>query len=127
MSERTFTTKHTIRAEPIAFSISGDWRKGSGQEGQWTERFSCLDDAPAGMLDLMLSGVKTDSLGRRVHSLPSLLRFLGGVVVPEDEERLGRLIDDKDRIVDIETLGDIVMWLGEEYGSGSSGNRPTTG
>lgn len=46
--------------------------------------------------------------------------FFSETLLPESYERFDALIKDPDKIVTVETLGEIVGWLVQEYG-----NRPT--
>lgn len=122
---RSFTTR---KREPTAvtFEVGGDrripLRRGDTETATWAETFTTLDEPPAAVLDNLIAGISTDERGNRTYSAPSLIRFVAGVLVPEDEERWWALVNDKDRLLDLQTLGDIVIWLSEALT-----DRPTIG
>jgi hypothetical protein len=49
--------------------------------------------------------------------------FFEKVLVDESLERFNALVEDKERIVTMETLGDVISWLVEEY-SGRPNQQP---
>lgn len=79
----------------------------------FAETFTCVPVAPAGVLDDLAACVRVDARGRQIYDAPSLIRFLRGVVIDGDEDRLVELCHDKGRVVQIEDLGETVMWLSE--------------
>jgi hypothetical protein len=97
--------------EPVTFDLSGGPPL-SAEE--WEETFTCLPVAPAGVLDDFVNIVSIDARGNRVYDAPSLLNFLKGVLVDEDVDRLNALVHDKRRVVELATLGEVVMWLSQE-------------
>lgn len=114
----TTTDPEAEPAEPVTFDLSG----GPPLSKQpWTETFTCVTVAPAGVLDDFVSVATVDARGNRVWNAPSLLRFLKGVLVDEDVVRLDQLVHDKERIVPLDTLGEVVLWLSQELLG-----RPTT-
>lgn len=117
---RTFTSLASVNPnEPITFTIEGV--RASDPDAKWSETFTCVEVAPAGVLDDLISSVSTDSQGNMVFNAVSLLRFVTGVVIEADVARIAELSRDKDRLVDITTLGEIVKWLTPELTG-----RPTT-
>ena len=95
--------------EPVTFTLSG--KTPTGEE--WAEKFTCLEEA-SGVLDDLASSASYDAQGNRVFHAPSLVSFVAGVLVPEDEARFRRLTKDKTHVVPLETLGEITLWLSEE-------------
>lgn len=79
----------------------------------FSETFTCVPVAPAGVLDDLAACVRVDGRGRQIYDAPSLIRFMRGVLVDADEERFVDLCHDKTRIVQLEDLGNVVMWLSE--------------
>lgn len=97
------------------------------------QTFHCLPAAPAGALNLMLEAVKTDTRGNQVFSAPDLIGFVCMVLIDErwvrdeddpsqwrtepadDVERFRDVCEGKKYIVPIEKLGEVVVWLTEQY------------
>lgn len=148
---RDFGAPADMRREAVTFSLAG-------------EDFTCLPEAPSGVLNDLIAGVEYTDDGDRQYSAPNLIEFVAGVLrertavafadgdelpdggevmtpdealaqnvaVPEgdhakvlvapadDVKRFRALMRDKRRIVPIDTLGELVIWLSEELG-----NRPT--
>lgn len=116
MAHKTFTAPAkadgpTDDGEPTTFDLEGV-RASNGEK--WKETFTCVDLAPVGVLDELVSSSHIDEKGNRIYNAPSLLAFMGGVLVDDDVARFMAWSKDKDRAVPIETLGEIVMWLSEE-------------
>jgi hypothetical protein len=119
MAHRVFGVKPADRP-PTTFDLEGTLPDGS----PWQERFTTVPEAPAGVLDDLMSSVSVDADGRQSWNRVSLMRFMRGVLVEEDVVRFDRLAHDKDRIVSLETLGDVMVWLAEEL-SGRPSSRPS--
>lgn len=111
MASRSFTVK-TEHDELHEFSVDG---VGQLDQQPWAETFRCLPDAPAAALDDLASSVGVDTRGRMVWNQGSLLRFFRAVLHPDDEERFDALVLDKNRVLPLEALGEIMFWLGEVY------------
>lgn len=114
----TTTDPSAQPAEPVTFDLSGAPPLSAEV---WTETFTCVPVAPSGVLDDFVSVASVDERGNRVWNAPSLLRFLKGVLIDTDVVRLDKLVHDKKRIVPLDTLGELVLWLSEELLG-----RPTT-
>ena len=119
---RTFGTTTTDpdaqAVEAVTFDLSGGPPL---SKEPWSETFTCVPVAPAGVLDDFVSIATVDARGNRQWNAPSLLRFLTGVLVDEDVVRLNELVHDKARIVELNVLGEVVLWLSQELLG-----RPTT-
>lgn len=96
--------------EPITFEIGG--YRGNGEV--WKETFTSLPEAPPGVLDDLATSSLVDDKGNRRYNTPSLLAFFEGVMIDEDVVRFREIMHDKDRVVSIETLGDVMTYLAEE-------------
>jgi hypothetical protein len=95
---------------PPTFTLDGTLPDGSG----WAETFTCVPEAPAGVLDDLVASMGIDGDGNQRFNNVSLLRFIRGVLVEGDVGRFERLVRDKARVVPLETLGEIMLWLAEE-------------
>jgi hypothetical protein len=111
--KRTFTSDTSAEEgrERVEFEFAG---VGVITKKPWTESFTCVPAAPAGVLDDLAASVTLDSSGRMTWNQVSLLRFMRGVIRDEDVERLDALVHDKDRVVKIELLGETMLWVAEE-------------
>lgn len=129
---RTFgDVDQTDHPAPEQFKLQGlyafDVRQpGTGGRGpvvhkkgeRWEEVFTCLVDVPAGVLDdLIASTGGSQQGGITSWEKASIVRFVKGVVVPEDEARLDAILRDKARPVDLQKhLGPLAMHLAETLG-----------
>jgi hypothetical protein len=93
-------------AEPISFKI-------------FDEEFSCIPKIQGKVLLNMVSNSNSDD---PAASASVITEFFSAVLKEESLERFNLLVEDKERIVSVETLGEIVGWLAEQYT-----NRPTEG
>lgn len=92
------------------------------EDEQWSETFTCLRNPPAGVLDEMVASVGYDRAGNEQYNHLSIVRFLRGVVIPADEQRLVDLLNDKARSLDLQDdIGPMFLDLCERLGA-----RPTT-
>lgn len=88
--------------EPLSFKLYG-------------EDFNCRPALQGKvLLDMAANAGSESGAGKVVND------FFSQALLPEDLERFNALINDPDKIVTVETLGEIVGWLVEEYS-----NRPT--
>lgn len=112
MPKRTFTLAPPTTDDPPEFTLEG-----VGQiDGQpWSLTFHCLGTCPAAALDDMARSVGVNAAGDYVFNNVSVIRFFRQVVVPDEEHELEAFIADKNRVVQIEELGDVLMWLAETY------------
>ena len=74
----------------MSFTIRGSYRR-DGEVVDWAETFTCILEAPAGVLDDMARSVTVDARGRRQYNAPSLVRFLTGVLPEEEADRFDEL------------------------------------
>lgn len=100
---RSFTPKTPEKTEPLAFEL-------------YDETFECRPAIQGAVILEFLSAGEGDGSG----AARQILGFYEQALFPEAFERFSALINDPDRIVDLETLTEIVGWLIEEYTS-----RPT--
>lgn len=79
---RDFSPPDKPHQVPVSFGMHG-------------ELFTCVQVAPAGVLNDMIAGIRTDDTGSRVYSAPNLIAFVIGVlredkaVEAEEAEALG--------------------------------------
>lgn len=80
----------------------------------WKESFTCVPVAPAGVLDDLARMVQVDARGNQIYNSPSIMRFLVGVMIDADLDRFDALVHSKDRVVPLEVVVEVAMWLMEE-------------
>lgn len=100
-SKRTkdFGSPKDETAEPLVFKLYG-------------EKFTCYPEVQGAKL---MRFSKEATSGEQGEVMEALLGFFKTVLYPEDYTRLEDLWEDPERVVPIETIGDIVGWLVEEY------------
>lgn len=98
----------TRKKQPVTFTLEG-------------QEFECVEEAPAAALTDFLGDVAGDHVGR---SAAALVSFITSVLIDEDVPRFLDLVHSKETIIPIETVGEIVTWLVEEY-SGRPTVRPS--
>lgn len=140
---KKFTTKRR-NLEPLTFDI--DYQElvtepvpDDAPEGavprvftlERSESFTAIAVAPGGAL-LAFTELAEPETGARPAR--AIVQFLEDVLVDDDVARFTDLIHRKTSQVDIETLGEVVSWLMEEYGqrptapsNGSGGGHTTDG
>ena len=92
--------------EPISFKLHG-------------EDFECVKNLQGNAL---LSLVAKAGRGEPSDAAETIKDIFSRALVEESYVRFLKLIDDKDKIVTVETLGEITAWLVEQYSG-----RPTSG
>lgn len=96
---KDFGSRDTSGLEPLGFALEG-------------EQFDCVPEIPGKfLLDLVQDSASEDP----ATSAAVVTRFFARVLTDESHTRFQALGEDKDRIVTVETLGEIVAWLMEEY------------
>lgn len=81
-----------------------------------TETFTCIDDIPGGVMTDFSEYVSRSEIG----GLAGMLKVIEGVLIDEDVPRFRAVIHSKEKIVNLDTLGDILEWVIEQYA-----DRPT--
>lgn len=100
---KDFGTGSLINKEPLSFKL-------------YDEEFECY---PALQGKVLLELAASSSVDGSDMS-ETVLGFFEKTLKPESYERFSALINDKEKVVTVETLADITSWLVEEYS-----NRPT--
>lgn len=103
---RDFGTGSTDTPAPLSFKLHG-------------ETFDCR---PAIQGKVMLQLIANSDENKPQEAAQMVFDFFNAVLLDESAARFNALVEDKERIVQMETLGQIVSWLVEEYT-----NRPTQG
>jgi hypothetical protein len=85
--------------DPISFKIHG-------------EDFECVKNLQGNAL---LNLVAKAGSGEPSDAAETVKDIFSRALLPESYERFEKLIDDKERIVTVETLGQITAWLVEQY------------
>jgi hypothetical protein len=91
------------KREPISFKL-------------WEQEFHC---APVIQGKLLLDIVSDSSSEDTSKSSQVMEKFFSAVLTAESKERFDTILSDSEKITSLETLGEIVAWLMEEYS-----NRP---
>lgn len=108
---------------PVTFTLGGDQVEyrddGQGgatveKVGDWEETFTVVGVAPPETVVRILSVVRTDTHGRASWQIPSLIAYVQEVLIEAHRPRWSALMSDQNRVVDGQTLGDLVEWLNEE-------------
>jgi hypothetical protein len=96
---KDFGTGGTQNTEPILFKLHG-------------EDFECVKNLQGNAL---LSLVAKAGSGNATDAADTVKDIFSKALLPESYERFLKLIDDKEKIVTVETLGEITAWLVEQY------------
>lgn len=104
---KDFGSGGEVNTEPINFKLHG-------------EEFTAIPTIQGKVLmDLVSKSQSEDS----IEAMGTITKFFDSVLVDESIERFNALLEDKERIVTMETLGEIIGWLVEEY-SGRPNQQP---
>jgi len=101
---KDFGSKSLDEIEPLSFKIH-------------KEEFHCIKQVQGKVLMEIVSMSQGEN---SAISLELIEKFFSSVLHDESYKRFESLLHDKDKIVDVETLGEITGWLIEQYT-----NRPT--
>lgn len=104
---KDFGSKKNENLEPISFKL-------------WDEEFICVPELQGKVLLDMVANVSADEGSDPSKQAKSITEFFSVILVDESEKRFNVLLTDKEKIVSVDTLGEIVGWLVEQYT-----NRPT--
>lgn len=101
-------------ADYVTFDLSG--KRSSDPDGPgWTEAFTCVGLAPAGVLEDLTTSIRVDpNTGSRRYDTLSCMAFVRQVLVPDDKGRFEALLHDTDRVVGLIDLVQLVAWLSDE-------------
>ena len=103
---KDFGSGKDVNSEPLKFALHG-------------EEFECRPALQGKvLLDLVANSDEND--GAAVAKV--MTTFFKTTLVEESYERFNTLLEDPDKIVSVETLGEITGWLVSEYSG-----RPTSG
>ena len=103
---KDFGSGEANNSEPLSFKIHG-------------EEFHCYPNIQGKtLLNMVSQSMESDS----AMAVEVINTFFDKTLKPESKERFDLLVNDPERIVTVETLGEIVTWLVEQYSS-----RPTQG
>lgn len=84
------------------------------------EEFTCI---PALQGKVLMDLVSRSQSEDPAESIGVINSFFSSALTDESLERFNALLEDKERIVNMETLGEIIAWLVEEY-SGRPNQQP---
>lgn len=101
---KDFGSGGEVSKAPLSFKLHG-------------EEFECRPNLQGKtLLDIIANAGDDDGVG----AAKSITEFFNVALLPESAERFNKLLTDPDKIVTVDTLGEITAWLVEEYSS-----RPT--
>ena len=103
---KDFGSKSSEGIEPISFKL-------------WDEEFNCIPEIQGKVLLDMVASTSSQNEDPAAQALV-INEFFSTVLSAESLTRFNALLVDKEKIVSVETLGEIVGWLVGEYT-----NRPT--
>lgn len=120
------------RTDPVTFDFSGsyeepnpEWPGPSTKEAphkipktlkiEWKEEFTCLPSAPPAVSEALRGSIVQGTDGERVYQQASILEYIEGVLIDEDQERWAALMADRKRLVDQFVLIDVFQYLNGEY------------
>lgn len=103
---KDFGAGSSVNKEPIVFKLHG-------------EEFTCVPSLQGKALLGIVSGASAED---GAAAAKSIIDFFEVCLVAESYERFDNLLSDPEKIVSVDTLGDITAWLVEQYSS-----RPTKG
>jgi len=98
---KSFGKGSYVEPEPLSFEL-------------YDEEFKCVPQIQG---SVMLNMVKDSQDPDGAAAASIITDFFGKVLVPESYERFETLINSPDKIVTVETLGEITSWLIQEYTS----------
>jgi hypothetical protein len=96
--------------EPLDFELTYDQLI----DGEWeeqTDKFKARGQV-AGHLLMRIAGVMEAGTSMQAAEM---VQLLNAAILPEYRQQFMRLIDDNDVAIPIDTLGEILTWLAEEY------------
>lgn len=96
---KDFGTGVSEEKEPIVFKLHN-------------EEFTCIATIQGKTLMNLVSRSQSED---PAEAMAVVETFFSKILVDESLERFNALLEDKERIVDMETLGEIIAWLVEEY------------
>jgi hypothetical protein len=102
---KNFGSGEDVVKDPLSFSLHG-------------EDFECHPSIQGRVLLGIVAKTSSDDQGAAIAEV--IEEFFAVCLLPESFKRFNALLDDPEKIVSVETLGDITAWLVEEYSA-----RPT--
>lgn len=96
---KNFGSEDHINKEPISFELHG-------------EEFHCKPAVQGKVLLEIVANMDADDSG---YVAKTVSKFFEYTLIPESYERFDALLHDPDKIVTVETLGEITTWLLSEY------------
>lgn len=101
---KDFGAGSSVNTEPLSFKL-------------YNEEFECYPAMPGKVL---LDFISRSNSSDNAAMATIISDFFEKILKPESFERFSTLLDDPNRVVTVESLGEITAWLLEEYAA-----RPT--
>jgi hypothetical protein len=106
---KQFTAPRNTK-EPLDFELTYE-RLIDDEWEQQTDKFKARGQV-AGHLMMRIAGAMESGISIQAGEMVTLL---SAAILPDYKHQFMRLIDDNDVAIPIETLGEILAWLAEEY------------
>lgn len=104
---KDFGAKQASTDEPVTFTLDG-------------EDFTCRPRVQGGLILKFVHDADSDSGGKAAGALTWFIRK---ALVKDDRERFDTLLEDEDRLIDVETIGEVAAWLMEMYAGRPTGQQ----
>lgn len=108
----------------MQFTLAGRLRVPVDGASDWEETFTVLEEIAGQALESLARSAQIDDEGNIQWNKLALLRFLRAAIVPEDEDRWDRMMADKERVIDISLVGDVVFDITKEKADRPTGPQP---
>lgn len=112
----TASSTESREAPSVPFTLGGVYaqgRTGPGGSDTWEETFTVSSRLDARAAQWYASAF-TIIEGKETINPPAIIQFLAIACIPESALRFQALIDDPDRLVDVDVLGSVFTWLSDE-------------
>lgn len=122
----TASDERSREAPNKPFVIDGVYARGhvpAGSDGTWSLELQAMGAPPLAAVGVLNSAqIFDERTGRSVWNPAAVVGFLEAVLVEEDVAKFVQLVADRNRLVELDKLADVLTWLSEEY----TGRSPTT-
>lgn len=125
---KTFTSAAPTTAELALIDFEIQWwsTPSDGSDPvSGTEAFQARRYVPPGFALDLAGAVQLSEQGDRIYNVAAIGASMRASLTAESWERFNALLHDPDRRVQIEVLGELMMWLGEEI-TGRPTGQPST-
>lgn len=104
---------------PIPIRLEGVYAAGTQQPGQpeaWALDLKAMGMPPLAVMDSMRDAIIMDEgSGQQAYNPAAVIGFIRGALEPNDAQQFMALVHDKSRLVRLEVLGSVMLYLSERY------------